>query len=260
MSHAASPLAAFAARARKRPLELPEEPLPRAPSLRKALLARPGIVAELKPASPTAGDLRAMAAPRVLAERLVQAGAAGISALTVPEQFRGSPALLAAAVRAGAPVLMKDFVVTRRQLDLGRDAGASAVLLIPDILTPEHSEFASPQDALVEAHARGLEGLVEVYGDAGYRAAAAMGADMVGVNNRDLRDPALPVDPRRAIGVLERCKPLAGTPVLALSGAATPTDIRDQIQAGASGVLVGSALMTSVDPARKLRELMEGLP
>jgi indole-3-glycerol phosphate synthase len=200
-----------------------------------------------------------MAAPRALAKRLVEAGAAGISALTVPEQFRGSPALLAAAVHAGGPVLMKDFVVTRRQLDLGRDAGASAVLLIPDILSSAHSEFASPEEALAEARARGLEALVEVYDDAGYRRAAAMGADLVGVNNRDLRDPALPVDPQRAIGVLRRCGPLSGTPVLALSGAATAAHVREQVQAGASGVLVGSALMLSADPAVKLRELLGGL-
>ena len=258
MSRPASPLAAFAERARKRPLEMPEEPLPRAPSLRAAL-ARPGIVAELKPASPTAGDLRAMAAPRVLARRLVEAGAAGISALTVPEGFRGSPALLAAAVHAGGPVLMKDFVVTRRQLDLARDAGASAVLLILDLLGPEHGEFASPQEALAEVHARGLEALLEVYDDAGYREAADLGADLVGINNRDLRDPALPVDARRATGVLARCGPIPGTPVLALSGAATAQHVREQVEAGASGVLVGSALMASADPAMKLRELLEGL-
>lgn len=254
-----SPLAAFAARARKRPLELPEEPLPRAPSLRDALRARPGIVAELKPASPSAGDLRALAAPGVLARRLIEAGAAGISALTVPEGFRGSPALLAAAVRAGGPVLMKDFVVTRRQLDLAHDAGASAVLLILDLLTPEHSEFSSPREALEEVRTRGLETLLEVYDDAGYRTAARLGADMVGVNNRDLRDPSLPVDGRRTMNVLARCGAIPGTPVLALSGAATADHVREQVKAGASGVLIGSALMVSADPAAKLRDLMEGL-
>lgn len=254
-----NPLVAFAQRARKRPIEMPEEPLPRAPSLRDALAARPGIVAELKPASPSSGDLRAIAAPRLLARRLVEAGAAGISALTVPEGFRGSPALLAAAVHAGGPVMMKDFVVTRAQLDLGAAAGASAVLLIPEILTPEHSEFAGPRDAIEEARARGLEALLEVYDDVGYQQAARLGAAMVGINNRDLRDPTLPVDPRRAIGVLQRCGALPGTPVLALSGAATADHVRAQILAGASGVLVGSALMVSADPAAKLLELMEGL-
>lgn len=253
-----SPLAAFAERARRRPLELPEERLPRAPSLRKAL-ARPGIVAELKPASPTTGDLRALAAPGVLAKRLVEAGAAGISALTVPEGFRGSPALLAAAVRAGGPVLMKDFVVTRRQLDLAHDAGASAVLLILDLLEPAHSEFQNPKDALREVRDRGLEALLEVYDAEGYARAARLGADMVGVNNRDLRDPALPIDARRAIDVLHRCGPIPDTPVLGLSGAATADHVRQQVRAGASGVLVGTALMASADPVLKLRELMEGL-
>lgn len=251
------PLAAFARAARARRIPLPAERQPRGPSLRQAL-AKPGILAELKPASPTAGDLRRIDEPETLARALAAAGAAGLSALTEPERFGGSPALLAAAVRSGAPVLMKDFVVTERQLDLAEASGASAVLLILPLLSREHSEWASPEEAIAAAHARGLETLVEVYDDEDYLLAGLLDTDLVGVNNRDLRDPALPVDPERAIGVLARCGPL-DAPVLALSGAASASDIRQQVRAGARGVLVGSALMREPDPARKLRELREGL-
>lgn len=250
------PLAAFARAARARRIDIPEEQ-PRAPSL-KAALARPGIVAEIKPASPTAGDLRSVSDPEALARALAQAGAAGISALTEPERFGGSPELLAAAARSGAPVLMKDFVVSERQLDLAQAAGASAVLLILPLLSREHSEWASPEEAIGAARARGLETLVEVYDDEEYFLAGFLDADMVGVNNRDLRDPALPVDPERTIGVLGRCGGL-DVPVLALSGAQDAGDVREQVRAGARGVLVGSALMREADPAAKLREMLEGL-
>ena len=250
------PLEAFAASARERSIEIIPTPL-KAPSLAKAL-GRPGIVAELKPASPTQGELRAIADPEALARSLLDAGAAGISALTVPERFQGSPALLAAAVRAGGPVLMKDFVVTERQLMLAEKAGASAVLLILPLLGDKQSEWASPEQAIAAAHARGLEVLLEVYDDEEYLIASLLEADMVGINNRDLRDPALPVDPERALGVIGRMGKL-DVPVLALSGAATAGDVRAAVRAGAAGVLVGSALMQAEDPAAKLRELKEGL-
>lgn len=250
------PLAAFARSARAR--TLPKlAPAPRAPSLVEAL-AEPGIVAEIKPASPTAGALRRVDDVEALARSLLAAGAAGISALTVPEQFGGSPALLQSAVRAGGPVLMKDFVVTHAQLDLARDAGASAVLLILPLLSSETSEWASPEDAIAAAHDRGLEVLLEVYDDDDYLLAGLLEADMVGINNRDLRDPALPVNPERAAGVLRRCGGL-DVPVLVLSGAQSADDVHAAIEAGARGVLVGSSLMREADPAAKLRQLREGL-
>jgi indole-3-glycerol phosphate synthase len=246
----------LAREARARAFDLPE-PGPKAPSLAKAL-ARPGIVAELKPASPTEGAMRALDDPTGLARRLLDAGACGISALTEPARFGGSPALLRQAVLAGGPVLMKDFVVTHRQLDLAQAAGASAVLLILPLLAPEHGEFASPEDAIAAAHERGLDVLLEVYDDEDYLLAGLLDADLVGINNRDLRDPALPVDPDRAVGVLARCGPL-DVPVLALSGARTAADVREQVQAGARGVLVGTTLLRAHDPAARRTELMEGL-
>lgn len=264
-------LETLAREARARAFDLPA-PGAKAPSLAKAL-ARPGIVAELKPASPTEGAMRAFDDPAGdsrgrgrdvgassatgLARRLLDAGAAGISALTEPTRFGGSPALLRQAVDAGGPVLMKDFVVTQRQLDLAQAAGASAVLLILPLLSPERGDFHSPEHAITAAHDRGLEVLLEVYDDEDYLLAGLLDADMVGINNRDLRDPALPVDPDRAVGILGRCGTL-DVPVLALSGARTAADVREQVQAGARGVLVGTTLMRADDPAAKLKELLEG--
>lgn len=248
-------LADLAAAARARPAARVERIDHRAPSLVRAL-HEPGIIAELKPASPTQGAMRDD--PASLAPLFLEAGAAGLSALTEPTRFGGSPALLQAAVRAGGPVLMKDFVVTERQLDLAEAAGASAVLLILPLLTREHSEWRDAAEAVGAAHARGLEVLLEVYDVEGYHVAAATDADLLGVNNRDLRDDALPVDPARTGRVLAGVgEPEVG--VLALSGAETAADVRAALAAGACGVLVGSSLMRADDPAAKLREMLEGL-
>lgn len=250
------PLLEFAALARARP-RVRIDPAPRAPSLRAAL-ARPGIIAEMKPASPTQGEMRVLDDPTTLARALLGAGAAGISALTMPERFHGSPELLSASVRAGGPVLMKDFVVTEAQLDLARTAGASAVLLILPLLEREHSDWNSPEHAIDAAHARGLEVLLEVYDDEEYLIAGLLDADLVGINNRDLREVSLPVDADRAIGIMHRMGAL-DVPVLSLSGASTSSDVRAAIRAGARGLLVGSALMQAPDPAAKMKELIEGL-
>lgn len=251
-----SPLEAFAHSARARTLpRLP--PQPRAPSLAKAL-RRPGLVAEIKPASPSQGKMRAVEDAEPLARALLAAGAAGISALAEPDRFGGSPELVRAAARAGGPTLWKDFVVTEAQLDAARDAGASAVLLILPLLSRETSAWASPEAAIAAARERSLEVLLEVYDDEDYLIAGLLDADLVGINNRDLRETSLPVDPGRAVGVLARCGPLE-VPVLSLSGATDAADVREAVKAGARGVLVGSALMREADPAAKVKELLEGL-
>lgn len=247
----------LAAAARTRRIDMPREVVPQTPSLAKAL-SRPGLVAEIKPASPTMGAIRKVDDAGGLARSLLHAGAAGISALTEPTRFGGSDALLSSAVQAGGPVLMKDFVVTQAQLELARTCGASAVLLILPLLTKEHSAWTSPEEAIAAAHDEGLEVLLEVYDDEDYLIAGLLDADMVGINNRDLRQDDLPVDPGRAVGVLARCGAL-DVPVLSLSGARTAADVREAVQAGARGVLVGSALMQEADPAAKVRELVEGL-
>ncbi len=249
-------LASLAAAARERPAATPHAPAQRAPSL-VAALERPGIIAELKPASPTQGAMRNLAEPEELARQLLAAGACGISALTEPTRFMGSPALLEAAVRAGGPVLMKDFVVTDRQLDLAQGAGASAVLLILPLLDATHSEWKDPAAAIRAAHERGLEVLLEVYDKSGLETALGLDADLIGINNRDLRDDALPVDREQTARVLQAST--STRPVIALSGVETPEDVRLHLQAGARGVLVGTSLMRADDPCQRLRELLEGI-
>lgn len=224
------------------------------PSLGNAIRARAGraVIAEIKPASPTEGPMRAQADAAALARAFATAGAAGVSVLVEPASFGGSLAAVSAAARAGLPVLFKDFVIDARQIDAARERGASAILLILDSLPDD--ELAVLID---HAHEAGIEALLEVYDRDGLTRALATRADMVGINNRDLRREGLPVD----LGATARA--LAGIapdrPILALSGVRSAEDAQMLFQAGATAILVGTALMRAQDPAAKLRELIEGL-
>lgn len=229
-------------------------PLPAGASLASAIRAKKGraLVAEIKPASPTEGAMRRDADAATLARDLARAGAAGLSALAEPTRFGGSIANVRDAARAGIPVLFKDFVVHEDQMRAARAAGASAILLILDIL-PEPAD-----DMIARAHAHGLETLLEAYDRAGVERALATETDLVGVNQRDLRREGLPIDRDAARNALAGLSP--DRPVLALSGVRDAADARAAFEAGAWGILVGTTLMKAQDPAEALRRLLEASP
>jgi indole-3-glycerol phosphate synthase len=217
------------------------------PSFRMALRRNHvAVIAELKRRSPSKGTLNNAlnAGQSVLFER---GGAAAISVLTEPEFFGGSVDDLVA-VRAAVrlPLLKKDFHIDASQLLEARMAQASAVLLIARALAPEDLT------RLVKA-ARGLElePFVEVRSEAELERALEAGADIIGVNSRDLETlevddsvPArlIPRIPAHVVGVWE-------------SGIRTVDDVRRAADAGADAVLVGSALSQASDPAALVSEL-----
>ncbi|MHB8585124.1 MAG: indole-3-glycerol-phosphate synthase [Thermoplasmatota archaeon] len=238
---------------------------PRA-SLARAIRERRGIVAEIKAASPTAGALRNVDAPGVatLARAFERAGARGLSVVTIPEEFGGSLPLLEEATRSVAlPTLMKDFLVDPSQLVAASALGASAVLLVPEIL----DEW--PVDNAIDmAHAMGLEVVLETYDAETLRNAATTRADILAVNNRDLREAGLPVDLTtfaRAVGEVGietlrggpegSAAPGHGRGIMSLSGCKTRSDVNSQLAAGADAVLMGSHLMQAADPGRALMEV-----
>ena len=226
---------------------------PRAPSLHAAIRRAPcGIVAEIKPASPT-GRLREVTDPEGTARSLLAAGARGVSVLTEPETFGGSLGALAAAARAGGPSMMKDFLVHEDQFDAAAACGASAVLLILPLHERGHATMTI-DEAVEAARARGLETLLEVYDADGLSRARRTRADLLAVNNRDLGDLTLDLTrfPRAALGFAK------DRPLLALSGVETAADARRMFDAGADAVLVGGALMRSDDPAGRLAAMLEG--
>jgi indole-3-glycerol phosphate synthase len=197
---------------------------------RAAAAGRVPLIAEVKPTSPTsAGERRAD--PVSLAESMVEGGAAAISVLTEPEHFGGRPADLTAVREAvDVPVLRKDFVVREAQLDT---VAADVMLLIARFVGDDLAPLVAA------ARDRGFQVLVETHTASEVERALAAGADIVGVNNRDLA--ALEVD----LGTVERVAPAVPEDVtlIAESGIRTPADVRRMRSAGADALLVGSAIM-----------------
>lgn len=208
----------------------------------------PRVVAELKRRSPSKGLIRSDFDAIGCAKAYAEAGAAAISVLTDRAYFGGELALLEA-VRAAVPVplLRKDFVLDPYQVDEARAHGADAVLLIVRALAPEALRALRER-----AVGLGLDVLVEVHDEEEVQVALEAGADLVGVNNRDLA--TFQTD----LAVTERLAPrlaAAGVVVVGESGIFTREDVRRLEAAGAHAVLVGEALMRESDVAGALQRL-----
>ncbi len=220
-----------------------------APSFYDAL-ARPGVavIAEVKRASPSRGDLAPGIDAATQAKRYVEGGAAAVSVLTEPERFKGSLDDLAAVATLGTPALRKDFLVDPYQVWEARAAGASAALLIVAALRRDDlvALVGEMQDA-------GVEPLVEVHDEAEAEAAISSGARIIGVNARDLRTFEIHRD------AFERIRPKLPDGVLAIaeSGIRGPDDVRTAKAQGADAVLVGETVVLSDDPTAMVRSLVE---
>jgi indole-3-glycerol phosphate synthase len=206
------------------------------------------VIAEIKRKSPSKGLIRADFDAEKIALAYRAAGAVGISVLTDAEFFGGSLEILRQ-VRAAVPtaLLRKDFVIDPYQIDEARVAGADAVLLIVAALS-------DPELASLHRHATSLDldVLVEVHDEVELERALAIGAKLVGVNNRDLR--SFEVD----LGTTERLAARLVDPevlLVAESGIASPEDVARLSRAGARGFLVGESLMRQPDPGQALQAL-----
>ncbi|MDQ4131176.1 MAG: indole-3-glycerol phosphate synthase TrpC [Actinomycetota bacterium] len=213
---------------------------PPPPSFRSAL-SGPGVavIAEVKRASPSTGELARDLDPVALANAYRDGGAAATSVLTEPSYFRGSLSDLTAVSALGFPTLCKDFIVHHYQVWQARAAGAAAVLLIVAAL---HDEALT---ALFDACAQaGVDTLVEVHDAHEAGRAVDAGATLVGVNARDLR--TLEVD--RDVFATVRPHLPANVLTVAESGMRGPDDVLAAARAGADAVLVGESLITAPDP------------
>lgn len=233
---------------RRNALEREAADRPAPPSFRDALRGdRVRVVAEVKRRSPSAGVIRDDLEPGERAALYAEQGAAAISVLTDGTHFGGSVADLRAAVsRVAVPVLRKDFILDELQIVEARAAGAAAVLLIVRALSPERLRAL-----LASARSAGLAGLVEVHSPAELDRALEAGADIVGVNSRDL-------DTFR-IDVASAWELLATVPgelvAVAESGMRGREDVERAAAAGADAVLIGTALSAAADPVLLLRDL-----
>ncbi len=214
-----------------------------------ALRAEEGlaVIAEVKRRSPSKGDLHADLDPAVLADVYARGGATCLSVLTDAEFFGGSPADLREARDAtGVPILRKDFTVSVADVCDARLMGADAVLLIVAAL--DDAELA---DLHGLAHELGLVALVETHDEAEVQRALAVGASLIGVNQRDL--VTFEVDTDRAVRVAGAIPDAAVR--VAESGIRGVEDAGRLADAGYHAVLVGETLVTAPDPAAAVAAL-----
>jgi indole-3-glycerol phosphate synthase len=209
---------------------------------------RLALIAEIKKASPSKGLIRADFDPPTLARAYQAGGAACLSILTDTPSFHGADAYLTAARNAVAlPCLRKDFLVDPWQVAESRALGADAILVI---LAMVDDSLAS--DLMSEARRWGLDSLVEVHDAAEMARAAALDADLVGVNNRDLR--SFVTD----LAITENLAALAPENALLVteSGISDASDMARLERSGARAMLVGESLMRQADVTRATRRLL----
>lgn len=216
-----------------------------------AALSRDGmnVIAELKKASPSLGLIREEYAPSALADQLQQAGAAALSVLTEEDFFSGSLADLKDARKvAQIPVLRKDFIIDPWQVWEARAAGADSFLLIAAVL---RDELLS--ELLELGRSLKMEPLVEVHSRAELDRVLRLGARIIGVNNRDLRNFEVHLETSLQLieTIPEECVAVSE------SGLRAHDDLARLRAAGFDAFLIGEHLMKSADPAAALRTFLE---
>ncbi len=229
------------------------EPPPRGRPFSEALIQEGiSLIAEMKRASPSKGPIRPDATVTDIVRAYEAAGASACSVLTEPHWFGGSlDDLVEARAACDLPLLRKDFIVDPYQLAEARLAGADAVLLIVAALDP--ADLTSLQDQAGEI---GLDCLVEVHDEDELETALECGAEIIGVNNRNLQ--TLDVDPDTALRLLVDAP--AGSIVVAESGITSNADVQRLEEAGVDAILVGEALMREDDPAAAVHALLGTRP
>ncbi len=206
------------------------------------------LIAEIKKASPSKGVIREDFDPEAIARIYEGSGVAAISVLTEEEYFQGKAAYLKmVSEKFSRPVLMKDFIIDELQIYEGRYCGASAVLLIVAALSD-----AELKQLLAVSRRLDLDALVEVHDESELARALRCGADIIGINNRDLHtfevdvatsESLMPLMPKDKVTVSE-------------SGISSPEEVARLAQAGVHAVLIGETFLRERDIAAKIKEIM----
>ncbi len=224
-------------------------------SLKKSILAfnHAAIITEIKRASPTLGVIRKKLDVKSTAEKMMKSGAVAISILTEPKHFMGTINIfIKVRKKVEHPLLMKDIILSRCQIDTASIIGADAILLIKALFDRGYCE-CDIHDMIEYANSRSIEVLLETRTEDEFSSALETKADLVGINNRNLG--TLNVNLNTTHRILQKINPKQKV-VVSESGIKTPTDIQRLHSIGVQCFLVGTVLMTAKDISSKIKELV----
>jgi len=224
-------------------------------SLKQAVMeqSQNAVISELKAASPSRGTIKTGFDPAQIAKAMEKGGAAGLSVLTEPKHFKGSLRyLVKVRDKVKLPILMKDIILSPVQIETGSNLGANAILLIKALFDRGCCEH-SIEDMIAFAHSKNLEVLLEAHNETEFEAALQTDADLVGINNRDLK--TLNVDIKTTEKILKKNK-TKNQAVVSESGIRVPSDIVFLRDCGADAFLIGSSIMMAEDLEKTVKEFV----
>ena len=212
----------------------------------------PTLLTEIKFASPSLGKIRTISDPASVAKQMISGGSKALSILTQPHLFNGSPEYFIKVREAvDVPLLMKDIMIDKIQIDAAEKIGADYMLLIQSLFD---NGFLNEIDEFIDyGHKKGLKILLEVHTESEFKNALETNADLIGINNRNL--DTLEIDLKTTEKVLENFD--NSRPILSESGIETPEDIQYLKKCGAKAFLIGSSIMKSDDIEEQVRRLVK---
>ena len=212
------------------------------------------LITEVKFSSPSLGDIREISDPVLIAKQMVEGGAVGLSVLTQPYLFNGSPEYFTKIRKqVQVPLLMKDIVVDKVQIDAAEKLGADVVLLIQAIFD---KNFANDiDDFIAYAHKKNLLVLLESHTKKEFTDSAKTQADILGINNRNLDTLEIDLQTTHTILKDKNEKRI----IISESGIESPKDIQFLRKCGADAFLVGSSIMKSKDIKGLVEELVSAI-
>ena len=211
----------------------------------------PTLITEIKFASPSLGKIRTTSDPVRIANAMIEGGSSALSVLTQPYLFNGSPDFFMQVRReVKVPMLMKDIMIDKVQIDTARKIGADYMLLIQSLF--EQGHLKEIDEFIDYGHKKGLKILLEVHTKSELESALKTDADLVGINNRNL--DTLEIDLKTTENLLKEYK--QDRPIISESGIEKPEDIKYLRKCGASGFLIGSSIMKSDNIRENVRKLV----
>lgn len=209
------------------------------------------LITEIKFASPSLGKIRTLSDPAGIANQMIAGGSKALSILTQPNLFNGSPDYFIKVRQAlDVPLLMKDIMIDKIQIDAAKKIGADYMLLIQSLF--DQGYLNEIDEYIGYAHKKGINVLLEVHTKKEFENALNTEADLIGINNRNL--DTLEIDLKTTEIVLEKFEKTR--PILSESGIETPEDIQYLKKCGANAFLIGSSIMKSDNIEEQVKKLV----